>query len=51
MNFWFLEHYVSPEVAAVYDAVTILIDPAKIAEKLGIKGQNSELRSSAAIRC
>ncbi|MDK2869650.1 MAG: hypothetical protein PWP39_885 [Pyrococcus sp.] len=35
---WFLEHYVSPEVAAVYDAVTILIDPAKIAEKLGIKG-------------
>ena len=35
---WFLEHYVSPEVAMVYDAVTILIDPAKIAEKLGIKG-------------
>ncbi|WP_148206258.1 hypothetical protein [Thermococcus gammatolerans] len=35
---WFLEHYISPEVAAVYDAVTMFIDPEKIAEKLGIKG-------------
>ncbi|AIU70877.1 hypothetical protein TEU_11345 [Thermococcus eurythermalis] len=35
---WFLEHYVSPKVAAVYDAVTMFIDPEKIAEKLGIKG-------------
>ncbi|WP_099209371.1 ATP-binding protein [Thermococcus henrietii] len=35
---WFLERYVSPKVASVYDAVTMVIDPEKIAEKLGIKG-------------
>jgi Holliday junction resolvase-like predicted endonuclease len=35
---WFLEHYISPEVAAVYDAVTTIVEPSKIGEKLGIKG-------------
>jgi hypothetical protein len=35
---WFLEHYVSPDVAAVYDAVSMLIEPGKALEKLGIKG-------------
>jgi len=35
---WFLEHYVSSDVATLYDAITMLIDPAKVAEKAGIKG-------------
>ncbi|WP_157727228.1 PDDEXK family nuclease [Thermococcus profundus] len=35
---WLLEHYVSPDVAAVYDAVSTLIEPEKVAEKLGVKG-------------